>query len=658
MTDISQDWWFKSSIIYEDKMLDRVGILTENPQSTLDVNGVITSKYIDNDISIYTSNVIATELISSNVIASNVITTNILTTNAYASNVVSSNVVATDFLEGKVMNAVSNIYWDGHSLYDPCPADDGSWSIVPDFSADLGLIHYSWLRRPVSAETIFEDIWQIANAGIDLFNTLNDLWGFMNGDTFDKALTAALPAAIAAAAVGGATAGALASALTDALTPSFDEDSGASNQIHVAWKNVKNKPVATAYGGLGLSGHVYVNQSYLLKSLPNNQFGTDAKGNSIITGTSGLTDLINFGSKICWFNQFVTPNITLSNNLITFSNTATMRTTNNGYFSFNSNTLAYGSISGSNVDLKLGMDSAGALSLYKGAKVFGSTEPFNGSNNYSRFECSLSNGMKYGLGFTSSNINDIFTVSSAGNISTIGTNITFSNIATIQANQKGTEWVNGKSWDAYGLATVRYDSLNYGQILVDQQYPQSNSVSPVFNVSRSNGISMYGRTALLGSNENFNMINPQDPLGSNIALSNYSRLEYGLSNGFRWGYGYCNSALLNNYDVLKCTHEGVLYTLDSLTMTLVPLTDQFGSIVHDNFKVFKDGVVLMGNLRIDTTGSIFWGLNNNRIKKIFNGQTGKFLANSIDFNAPEIETVTFNPVGQPPINPFFDVMSY
>lgn len=663
---MGDNYFFKTpSIITEIYEVPAVGINNENPDFTLDVGG-----------NIQASNLIIKEYIGG------------------------CNIEATEFIQGKIVNAGSNLLWNGYSLYDPCPVDDGSWDIIP-FKEDLGMIHESWIRKPTSAETIFEDLYNLAGAAVDIYSLLSSLNDWLAGATPAATLAAGLPAALAAGLAGGITG----SALKDALDSLLDDEgdlASESNQVRVAWNNIKNRPIATNINIFGTDRDVYLNNDRFIKLVNSGNFTTDSRNNKILNSTAGAINFIDLGNRKIYANQLHignNSNLTINSNNLSFNTIGTIianqgimtlnsnslalgkidgssvipsySISDNGFFlfkptqsiyfnnnatilgsncvmSFNSNTFSWGSIDNSNIVSPILGVSGGVLTLHKQARILGPDETFKGSNNYARFEYSLSNGLQFGVGFTSSNINDIFNVNSNGNISTIGSRISFCNVATITSASKNTLFENGKSYDTTSTLTLNGDRMVYGNVLLDQinsNIPSSNFVRPVMDVSHKDGVSIYGRNAFLGSNSVFQITNVNDPLGSNITISNYPRLEWGINN-LSYGYGFCNNPAVNSYDVFKVQQNGILSTLDSQSMTLIPLTDQFANIRHGNTTIFKDGYIECSNIKVN--GNLFIGedIRINRLGQYLNGRKmidfilQKLFSRYIEFET-EIETRPF-----------------
>jgi hypothetical protein len=103
---------------------------------------------------------------------------------------------------------------------------------------------------------------------------------------------------------------------------------------------------------------------------------------------------------------------------------------------------------------------------------------------------------------------------------------------------------------------------------------------------------------------------------------------------------------VNSYDVFKVQQNGILSTLDSQSMTLIPLTDQFANIRHGNTTIFKDGYIECSNIKVN--GNLFIGedIRINRLGQYLNGRKmidfilQKLFSRYIEFET-EIETRPF-----------------
>jgi hypothetical protein len=125
----------RPSLITEVREDQRVGIVNEEPQSTLDVGGDMN---VRRDVFV-------------------------------ESNLSARSVEAASNSSALVLHARSNLMWGGHSLYDPYPGDENDWDdLIPFRGDEQGLIHQSWIRKPLTAKDILTDLWNIGEGVVDL----------------------------------------------------------------------------------------------------------------------------------------------------------------------------------------------------------------------------------------------------------------------------------------------------------------------------------------------------------------------------------------------------------------------------------------------------------------------------------------------------------
>jgi hypothetical protein len=240
--------------------------------------------------SLTTSNLTANGLVqSSNLYNTGEIETSTATiTQLTGSNITSSNVTATQFLQGLTINAESNLCWGGHSLQQPYPGDPSDWDDLIPFSGDTeGLIHQSWIYKPLSGKDVLTDLWNIAETGIDVAEAIADAYQFFQGG--EDALTQAAV-----------------EALGEALDNLGDETSS-NPKIVVGWSNLKDKPIANINNTIGIDGDLYVNPANSLKVL-DGTFTTDVWNNTKFSASPSGTKVIDFNTKEAFLSQ-----ITLSN---------------------------------------------------------------------------------------------------------------------------------------------------------------------------------------------------------------------------------------------------------------------------------------------------------------------------------------------------------
>ena len=228
-------FYTQPSVITEEYELQQVGIANDSPQYTLDVSqGTL-------GFSNATGCNLAVRLVDFGAAAGD----QLVVTDATAQNVTADHIVATQVAEGLVLNAASNLKWGGHSLYEVCPTDPSDWSDIIPFTGDTeGFIHTSWLRKPLTAKDVLTDLWDLAENGVTIAETLFDLYKWLNPQQ-------QIPQAV-----------------LDALRDALDSDNATnSNIIRVAWKNLNDVPIA-GNNDVGMRGDVFVADAQSLKVLP------------------------------------------------------------------------------------------------------------------------------------------------------------------------------------------------------------------------------------------------------------------------------------------------------------------------------------------------------------------------------------------------------
>jgi len=235
---------------------------------------------------ITTSNLVTNGLIQS----SNILNTGTIETDTLlASNITTSNITATNHISGFTIDAGSNLYWNGWSLYDECPIDTNEWSHLIPFKEDVGMIHQSWIRKPVDAMSVLTDLWNIASTGVDIAEAVAEAYNFFKG-TGEQALT---------------------QAAVDAMSEALDNlgnETSSNPKIIVSWSNLKNKPIANNNTTIGIDGDLYVNPAKSLKVLDGGSFTTDVWNNTKFSATPSGSKIIDFNTKEAFLSQ-----ITLSN---------------------------------------------------------------------------------------------------------------------------------------------------------------------------------------------------------------------------------------------------------------------------------------------------------------------------------------------------------
>jgi hypothetical protein len=217
--------------------LKRTGILNSNPQYTLDVNGTIRGNNVLSMSNVFTSNVIATgQVQSSNVLATNILASNVISSNVEASNVVASNVSTRQLaLYGNTTSNFQNtMYINGYNVSEPFPDSDGLinnidwWFNVERANAP---IHPSWIQDD---QNILSDLWNLGETGVDIAQTLKDLWDWLH-----PTVPATIP-----------------TELLNALKELLDNE---SNAVDLNWNKLRNVPLLANGSEFGVVGDVYIN---------------------------------------------------------------------------------------------------------------------------------------------------------------------------------------------------------------------------------------------------------------------------------------------------------------------------------------------------------------------------------------------------------------
>lgn len=353
----SQDWYFnkESEVLYVDEDAQRVGVLTETPQYTLDVKGDISAS------NVITTNVIANNglintVMSSNIISGDVETETIQTTSIFSQcNISQSNF--TEYTEANlgVINdihcsslvAYSNIHCLSNVvigsnlailntyLNSPCPfpgeANYFGWN-------DQGWIHSSWIHTDPDMMELLGKLWDIGAAGWDIFDAVKDVYSYLNPTS---------------------ASGALADDMKNTLNDALDQidENPASNQLSVSFWNLNNRPfVATTNYDLGVKADLYLNESKSIYSLNGSYFVPNYKNNQTLLTTSGKDLILNVGTKQLFINELnIGSNVYVSknsNNVIlknfTLTNNAILNS--NASLTFNSNSILIDTLINNNIN--------------------------------------------------------------------------------------------------------------------------------------------------------------------------------------------------------------------------------------------------------------------------------------------------------------------
>jgi hypothetical protein len=231
----------------------------------------LTESNVQVETSVYTSNLIADGLIqSSNILNTGLVETScVITSNLTADGLVqSSNTLNTALIETHTLSAsnvttsnldthtlsvthsnfstsnfsTSNfqglIHINGYGISKPFPTTDGSIGDIDwwfNEEREDAPINPSWIQGD---QNILSDLWNAAELGVDIAQTLADAYQFFQGG--EDALTqAALDA------------------LNNALDNLGDETSS-NPKIAVSWSNINNRPIATSSTSVGVRGDMYM----------------------------------------------------------------------------------------------------------------------------------------------------------------------------------------------------------------------------------------------------------------------------------------------------------------------------------------------------------------------------------------------------------------
>lgn len=604
-----QSYFFEQTqtVITIDDENSRIGINNTNPQYDLDVNGTITTSHLIADGLIQSSNILntgtveTTTLNTSNLTANGLVqSSNILNTGEIetatstitqltTSNITSSNVTARQFLQGLTINAESNLCWGGHSLQQPYPGDPSDWDDLIPFSGDTeGLIHQSWIYKPLSGKDVLTDLFNAAELGVDIAQTLADAYQFFQGTTTEALTQAAVDA------------------LTDALDNLGDETSS-NPKIIVSWSNLKNKPIANNNNTIGINGDMYVNPANSLKVLDGGSFTTDQWNNTKFSASPSGTKVIDFNTKEAFLSH-----VTLSNNdratiyqpdEIVVDDDFKVGTLRMG-FENASNTQLFNSQSNITInDIVLKKNDYGITTLVSenvDASSFRDSTNFNSALNFLSFESGWTFCDRYATGSYSTNANDWehtflylkpkklefktqeaavggvpqhlvtqFSVNSNGTLF-CRSNIQMNSPAIIRSVQTSLDDVPRE-----GILTIEPTVM---------RFKESNSTELKTNWSvNSNGMFLLQKNSIYGNTE--------------LAHMNFVRLDQTLEDGFVWGKGMSND-FATNRNIFKFSRNGELFTTD--------VAGNMRMSINSNAELHKGTMVIdnTGNLKVNGSNVI------------------------------------------------------
>ena len=522
-------YYRRPSLVTEDIEDSQVGINNDEPKYTLDVAG-------------------------GDIAASNVLASSVAASTVVASNVTASNVVATRFLEGLTIDARSNLCWGGHSLYDPYPGDPTDWDDLIPFSGDQeGMIHASWIRKPLTAKDVLVDLWNIGETGLEIAD-------FVLDNLMDK----------------GALQAAALNAVSDALNNALDEEPSSSNtRLRVTWSNMMDVPVAATDTLLGTKGDIYTREGQSLKVVPAGNFTRNAQ-NNLQVSTANADTILDFATKEAYLRA-----VNIGSNVRVTDNSSNFRVHS---WSFGSNTVhnsnvvylrcTLSNVTACNIETHSLSNSSNSIALMPDACVIEHRAP-----DQSKGTVSLSkNQLKF---TTTASNNDVIqaSVDDKGSLY-LRSNVLVPECATIRAYQSP-----GIDNDIYreGVLRVMPDKIGFFQA--------SNNSETTWCSFNSNGLFLTQKASVFGRLEPLVYPNPVNPLET-LTTSNFPRLDLSLNNGLVYGWGL--SANFSNLDVFKVTRNGEMFMNNKGSSTLQML-------VNSNAEIQKGSTILDndGNLRVD-----------------------------------------------------------
>ena len=589
-----------SDLIHEDETYNTVGIglTASNPQYDLDVRDTVRTSNLITTGLIASSNILNTGAIETyEITSSNIEAQEALIPYVTASNVVASNLLATKFLEGLSINASSNLCWNGYSLHEPFPTDTTDWDDLIPFSGDTeGMIHSSWIYKPLSAKDIFEDFFNVAETVIDMAEFLKDMYD-----------------------------------LYQLLKPDAE-----ISDMFWDWDKIKNRPIASKGDNIGFNGHMYIGEDYQLKTCPSSKFTkgtisgitdfnfiqdnspTDPTGDTIldfkkreitlcnvwlkeaygtcnsstrttqITPTGIKTDL----NQIYKIKDFIFSDTVISNSNSPISSIRFSESNNNisiaGAVQFDSNIT----VNDNTFCDKYMSKSNGGIQFSCNALKVEYQDNFTFNNSYLYMYNSALN-FKTKAGDTPEVLQ--FSVDSNGTIYT-RSNLLMPSTATIRSYMP--ESIDEPYRE--GVLNVSHNILRY----VSRSNINGVNFDKIMWSVNSNGMAFGTRGAIFGKVETFET----DPF-LHTTFTNYPRLELGVENGLVYGYGVSNYALSGNYDVFKVGYKGQISTLNHSNYLMREIVNSNATLTAPlkigACEIATDGTFTVGKLKIAPSGAVY-----------------------------------------------------
>ena len=631
--DTFQSYFFQTPLfpnITDNDTLARVGVNNSNPQTDFDVNGTIRStNYTGSNVYVATATagtVDTNTLLADYVSACNVVANIGVFGQVQASSVYGSNLCAYD-----------DIQLFGVSLSNTCPIEHNT--ILNQFAGEnftySGYIDNSWINYPPTLAKTLEDIATLASDGLAIADLLSKLNNFMSAVPTVDPVTAAMATALAEALSG----------LGDGSGTSSNPSG--SNKITVAWQNVINRPLANYGTKIGVNGDILLGGNVNMVSAAST-FQPDHWGNTTFVSGGSATGTTVIDSNFNMYTNVVNSSNILTNYVTSMTCNASLQFQDNASLAqisvlnknnSNNNPSAWTSgimkMTDSNFQIlhqvgfgayteifRANADGVFAQSIVSRSNDASLYFPQNGTAQLSTLDKSANpndpstwkTGMivvtpsnnsfvsQTGFGTYTSNL----TIDTSGSLY-VRSNIAMNNVAIIRSVGT-TDYTLGFPVAHEGVLTLDPTAMRY--VLRNSNVSLSNSGSNVvdnilFSIN-SNGLFLLTKSAIYGQMESVVYANPVNPL-SNLTFSNFSRVEYSLQNGLKWGVGLSNDGY-TNLDIITVSRLGEISIKDSTTSLMEMITTSNASLVRGKSEIKKDGSWWFNNkVVLDSNGTLTRG---------------------------------------------------
>jgi hypothetical protein len=215
-----------------------------------------------------------------------------------------------------------------------------------------------------------------------------------------------------------------------------------------------------------------------------------------------------------------------------------------------------------------------------------------------------------------------------------------SNAIHARIDTDGTLFVNSNICMSNTVIVRAVNATSEGRLEVSPDafriYSSSNRLA--FSVN-SNGVFPLTQSKLLGKLESIAYPDPNNPLGSNLTLRSFPRVEFSLADGLKYGYGLQYD--LANPDIFKVTRDAELYSLDTSSVTLRKIVDNQARVCArlkvGACEISTDGSISVGKLQILSSGKIMYD------DQVLVSYQGRIPGHRIDFGG-EFEANVVRPV--------------